>query len=172
MATAPTTRAKATPAAATPAADAPVNPATDAPAKIAAPAKAKVQPAAASAAAESPATILKSYENIIAIGKDTVEAWTEAGTILSRGVQDLNTKVLGLAQNLVEQNVSATKQLLTVKTIRDAVDLQTTFSRDQFDRLVSEGSHLSDLSIKLVEETLAPISQKVNAAIDKLVKTA
>ena len=163
MTTAPSTRAKANPAAATSA--------TAAPAKIAASAKAKAQPAAAPAA-ETPDAALKSYENIIAIGKDTVEAWTEASTILSRGVQDLSTKVIGLAQNLVEQNVSVSKQLLTAKTIRDAVDLHTSFSRDQFDRLISEGSHLSDLSIKLVEEALAPINQKVNAAIDKLVKAA
>ena len=68
--------------------------------------------------------------------------------------------------------VTASKQFLTAKTIREVVDLHTSFSRAQFDRLVSEGSHLSDLSVKLVEQSFAPLGQKVNAVIDKLVKAA
>ena len=165
MATTPTTRAK-TAAASAPAAE-----------KAAAPAKAAAKAVAVTtdhqeSVAQAQNAALKSYEEIVGIGKDAVEAWVEAGTIFSRGVQDLSTKVMGLAQTAVEQNVSVSKQILTAKTIRDVVDLHTNFSRDQFDRMVTEGSHLSDLSIKLVEESLAPLGQKVNAVIDRLVKAA
>ena len=57
---------------------------------------------------------------------------------------------------------------MTVKTIREVVDLHQTLSKEQVDHLLAEGSHLSDLSIKLVEESLAPISQKVNELIGRL----
>ena len=164
MATTPTTRAKATPAAA---AEAPAA----APAKAAAKAVAapKVQQEAVE---QAQAAALKSYEDIVGFGKETVEALVQAGSIFSRGVQDISTKVIGIAQNVVEQNVSVSKQILAAKTIRDVVDLQTAFSREQFDHLVNEGSHLSDLSVKLVEDSFAPLGQKVNEAIDKLVKAA
>ena len=115
---------------------------------------------------------LKSYEDIVGFGKDAVEAWVEAGSIFSRGFQDISSKVINIAQGVVEENVTASKQILAAKTIRDVVDLHSSFSRAQFDRLVSEGSHLSDLSVKLVEDSFAPLGQKVNAVIDKLVKAA
>jgi phasin family protein len=115
---------------------------------------------------------LKSYEDIVGFGKEAVEAFVEAGNIFTRGFQDIGTKVMGIAQGVVEDNVTASKQLFAAKTIRDVVDLQTSFSRAQFDRLVSEGSHISDLSVKLVEESFAPLGEKVNAVIDKLVKAA
>ena len=121
---------------------------------------------------QAQAAALKSYEDIVSFGKDAVEAWVQAGTVFSRGVQDIGSTVISLAQGVVEENVTASKQFLTAKTIREVVDLHTSFSRAQFDRLVSEGSHLSDLSVKLVEQSFAPLGQKVNAVIDKLVKAA
>ncbi len=122
--------------------------------------------------AKAQSAALKSYEDIVGFGKEAVDAWVQAGTIFTRGFHDIGSKVFGIAQGVVEDNVTASKQLLAAKTIRDVVDLQTSFSRTQFDRLVAEGSHLSDLSVKLVEESFAPLGQKVNAVIDKLVKAA
>jgi len=122
--------------------------------------------------AKAQTAALKSYEDMVGFGKDAVDVWVQASTIFSRGFHDIGNTVIGIAQCVVEDNVTASKQFLAAKTIRDVVDLQTSFSRAQFDRLVSEGSHLSDLSVKLVEESLAPLGQKVNAVIDKLVKAA
>lgn len=160
-------------------------PATPSRAKAAAPAKAIAKPAEAKpaevkavvakpveAVAESVAPVLNTYEDAVGFGKDAIEAWVQAGTILSKGFQDIGSTVFGFAQSMVEENVAVSKQLMAAKTLRDVVDLQTTFSRAQFDRLVSEGSHLSDLSVKLVEESFAPIGQKVNSVIDKFVSSA
>ena len=143
------------------------------------PAAAKVAPQAVTVTTDHVESVnqaqnaaLKSYEDIVGFSKDAVEAWVQAGTIFSRGFQDISSTVIGIAQGVVEENVTASKQFLAAKTIRDVVDLHSSFSRAQFDRLVSEGSHLSDLSVKLVEESFAPLGQKVNAVIDKLVKAA
>lgn len=150
-------------------------PATTSRAKAAAPAKAVAKQVIAKpveGVAEGDVSALNSYEDAVGFGKDAIEAWVQAGAILSKGFQDIGSTVFGFAQSLVEENVAVSKQLMAAKTLRDVVDLQTTFSRAQFDRLVSEGSHLSDLSVKLVEESFAPIGQKVNSVIDKFVSTA
>ncbi len=145
-------------------------PATTSRAKAAAPVKAVAKPVVEETAA--PLSALNAYEDAVGFGKEAIEAWVQAGTILSKGFQDIGSTVFGLAKSLVEENVAVSKQFLGVKTLREVVDLQASFSRSQFDRLVSESSHLSDLSVKLVEESFAPIGQKVNAALDKFVATA
>ena len=149
MATSPTPRAKATP-------------------KAAAPQIAPVTPEHAESVAQAQTAALKSYEDVVGFSKDALEAWAQSGSVLSRGLQDIGQKFFGLAQAVIEQNINASKQLLTVKTIREVVDLHQSLSKEQVEHLLAEGSHLSDLSIKLVEESLAPISQKVNELIGRL----
>ena len=185
MATAPTSRAKAATraaasVAAAPAA-APVAPAA-APAAVAPAAAAVEAPVAKTAAKptvskehvesvdQAKTAALKSYEDAVSLSKDAVEAWVQAGTVFSRGLQDISHKIMGVAQNVVETNVTASKQMLSAKTIRDVVDMHSTLSRENFDRLMAEGSHLSDLTMKLVEEALAPLNQKVNTLMERLVK--
>jgi phasin family protein len=149
-------------------------PATTPRAKAAAPAKtiAKQAVEVSTASIAAPVSTLNGYEDVVGFGKEAIEAWVQAGTILSKGFQDIGSTVFGLAKSLVEENVAVSKQFLGVKTLREVVDLHASFSRSQFDRLVSESSHLSDMSVKLVEESFAPIGQKVNAVIDKFVASA
>lgn len=115
---------------------------------------------------------VKSYEDAIAAAKENLDAVTKSGTILTRGLQDLGKNVLGLTQETIEETVAATKQMMAAKTLRELFDLQANAARSTFDKMMSEGTRLSDLSVKLIEEAFAPINDRVYATVDKLVKNA
>jgi phasin family protein len=114
----------------------------------------------------------KGYDDAVRYGKENVDAVVEAGTILSRGLQDIGKLVIGLTQEQVEQTMAASKAVLGVKSLHDLIDLQSLLVRSSLDRLLSEGVHLSDRSVKLVQEAFRPIGARVNATVDKLVKSA
>lgn len=114
----------------------------------------------------------QAYEEAVGSAKDAVDAVAQAGTIFSKGLQDIGKLVLGLAQVSVEEGVAASQQLLAAKTLRELVDVQSAVAKQQFDRLLSESSRLSDLSVKLVEESFAPLTERVTATVEKLVKRA
>lgn len=113
----------------------------------------------------------KAYEDAIASSKASLEAVTRASQVLTRGLQDIGKTVIGLSQESFEENVAASKQILAAKTLNELVDLQTTLFKSQLDRLLRQGGHIADLSTKLMEDALSPLSTSINAAIDKLVKT-
>jgi phasin family protein len=113
-----------------------------------------------------------SVEDAVALAKDNVEAVVKAGTILSKGLQDIGRDVLGLAQASIEESVSASKAVFGVKTLRELFDLQSNLVKANLDKLMSESTRLSDQSVKLVEEAFAPIQDRVNATVDRLVKAA
>jgi phasin family protein len=113
-----------------------------------------------------------SYEEAVAFGKDNLEAVIKAGSILSRGLQDLGKTMIGLAQESIEDSVAASRQFIGIKTLKDFIDLQTSIFKARFDRALDDGSRLSDQTVKLAEESFAPIGERVNVAVDKLVKTA
>lgn len=114
----------------------------------------------------------QAYEEAVSSAKDAVDAVAQAGTIFSKGLQDIGKLVLGLAQVSVEEGVAASQQLLAAKTLRELVDVQSAVAKQQFDRLLSESSRLSDLSVKLVEESFAPLTERVTATVEKLAKRA
>jgi len=114
----------------------------------------------------------KSYEDAVQATKEAVDALTKSGTILTKGLQDLTKAMFGLAQQTVEDTVAASKQLLAAKTLPELVDAQAALAKTSFDKLFAEGTRLSDLSVKLIEEAAAPLAERVNATVDKLVKRA
>ncbi|MGE5547209.1 MAG: phasin family protein [Solirubrobacterales bacterium] len=124
------------------------------------------------AAAKANVQVMKGYEDALQTARESAEAVSQASAVLARGLTELSQAVFGLAQETVEQSMEASRQLMAARTLRDLVDIQSSLAKAQLDKAIAEGSRLSDLSTKLVEEALAPINARVHAAFDRLVKTA
>jgi phasin family protein len=77
-----------------------------------------------------------------------------------------------LAQESLEDSVAAGKALVGAKTLKEVIDVSSSLAKSSFDKMVAESSKLSQLSSKLAEEALAPINSRVNAAVQKITKTA
>ncbi len=132
---------------------------------------AKTKSAAPAAPAETTAVAAapSPFEDAVALGRDNLEAMVRSGAILSRGLQDFGRLMLGLAQDTVEQGVGASQQMLAARSVTEVVDLQSSLARSGLDRLLAEGSRLSEVSIRLAEEAFAPIGERVTATLDRLV---
>jgi hypothetical protein len=52
------------------------------------------------------------------------------------------------------------------------MELQSGFARTAFEKAVAESNKMADASIKLTEQTLAPITARVTAAVETFGKTA
>ena len=122
------------------------------------------------AAVKAQTVAYKGYEDALAFSKENVEAMVKAGNIFAKGMQDLSKAVISLAQSAVEEHISASKALLSAKTVREFIDLQTEAAKSGVDKAVHEATRLSEQSVKLVEESLHPISERVHLAVDKLAK--
>ncbi len=77
---------------------------------------------------------------------------------------------MGFAQSSMDAQVAISKQLLGVKTFREAVDMQTSFTKTSFDTALAESAKLTELSVKVANEAMTPIQDRVNVMTDKLMK--
>lgn len=132
-----------------------------------APAPAPIQ---SDAAARAQASALKSYEELSAAAKDALDAVVASSEVLSQGLQNLGNTVYGLAQQSVDDGVALSKQLMAAKTLRELIDLQSAQVKAQLDRLLTEAPRLGDLSVKLVEDAVAPLNARVKAVVEKFTK--
>ena len=135
-----------------------------------------VAPAAAEVVPPTPdkagIAAFKGYEDILQFNKDTVDAFVKSSTIVAKGVQDLSKSIVTLAQESIEESMTAGKAFIGAKTFKEVVDLSSALAKANFDKLVVESNRLGQLSAKLAEEALVPISKRVGAVVEKLTKTA
>jgi phasin family protein len=116
------------------------------------------------------ATAFKSYEDLSKFSKENLDAYVAAGTTVAKGFETISRAWVSFAQETFDASAQVAKAMLTAKTLREAVDVQTDFAKTTFDKLVSEGTKVSELSVKVANEAAEPISARLNATIEKFLK--
>lgn len=111
--------------------------------------------------------VMKTTEEFVAFNQGNLEAVVKSGQIWFAGVQDLSRQVAATAQASFEQGLANFKALTTVKSLKEAMELQSTLTRSAIEKTLSESSKLTDASIKLTEQTIAPLAARVSLAVEK-----
>lgn len=117
-------------------------------------------------------TTIKTTEDLVAFSQGNLEAFVKAGQIWAAGVQDLSKSVAATAQAQMEEALATVKALAGVKSLKEAVDLQTSLARASVEKVVTESSKLTDAGIKLAEQTWAPLTARVTLAVEKYGRAA
>ena len=101
-----------------------------------------------------------------------MEAFNQAGHIWTAGVQDLSKTFAAPAQAQMDATMTSFKALATVKSLKDAVELQSAMARTSVEAAVTEASKMTDASMKLAEQAIAPITARVTLAVEKFGRAA
>ena len=116
--------------------------------------------------------VMKTAEELVAFSQGNVEAMVKSGQVWAAGVQDLSKQIAANAQASFDETVSTFKALTSVRSLKDALDLQTTFARSTMEKTLAESGKLTDASLKLTEQTLAPLTARLSLAVEKFAKSA
>ena len=110
---------------------------------------------------------MKTAEEIFAFTQGNVQAITQSSQILATGVQSMGQSVAATARANAEDVASTFKAFAAVKSVKEAMDLQTSLFRAMLDRAVSQTSQMTDSSMKLSEQAMAPITGRIAIASEK-----
>lgn len=117
-------------------------------------------------------TTMKQAEDFVSLGKGTFEAVMKSGQIWATGVQDFAKQVAASAQASLDETLATFKSMASVKSPQEALDLQTKAARSALERALTDSSRIGEASIKLFEQTMAPLAARANLAVEKLSKPA
>jgi phasin family protein len=115
---------------------------------------------------------MKTAEELVAFSQGNMEALVKSSQIWATGVQDLSKHIAAAAQASLDESMSAFKALTSVKSLKDAFELQSSFARSALEKSLAESGKLTDASFKLTEQALAPITARVTVAVEKFAKAA
>jgi phasin family protein len=110
---------------------------------------------------------IKTAEEFVSFGQGNVEAVMKSSQIWAAGVQDLGKHLAATAQAQMDETMATVKALSTVKSVKEAVELQTALAKTAMEKLMAETGKLTDASMKLAEQAFAPITERVTLATEK-----
>jgi phasin family protein len=117
-------------------------------------------------------TMINSTVDFAAIGKDNLEAFTESTKIWTAGVQDLTKQFAATAKASYEESMATFKALAAVKSVKEAIDLQSSYSKAAITKALAESTKLTEASMKLTEQAMAPITARMAVAVGAFSKAA
>jgi phasin family protein len=115
---------------------------------------------------------MKSAEEFVAFSQGNVEALVKSGQIWTAGVQDIGKLIAANAQASFDETMSTFKALSSAKSLKDAFDLQSSLARSTMEKAMAESGKLTDASLKLTEQVMAPLTARFTLAMEKFAKSA
>ena len=110
--------------------------------------------------------VMKTAEQVTQFSQGNVEAMMKSSQILATGLTDITKTMAATAKASMDETMSIFRAMTSVKSLKEAFELQSSFARTSMEKAVSESGRLTEQSMKLAEQAFAPISARVNAAVE------
>jgi phasin family protein len=117
-------------------------------------------------------SIFMGYEEFIAFSQSNVEALLQTNQVFAKAIQEIGKEIAALTQAELERVATASREALAAKSPQEALKVQTAFATASLERLLASSTKLGELNVKLATDTVAPITTKVSAAIQKVTARA
>lgn len=114
----------------------------------------------------------KQISDFAAFNTANLEAVTASGKIWAAGVTDLTHQVAGSAKSSFEHSVATFKVLTGVKSVNEAIAIQGSYGKAAFASAVAASKDLTEASVKLTEQAMAPLTARLAVAVESLSKAA
>jgi len=101
------------------------------------------------------------------MGQDQIDAVIKSSTIFQKGMEEIIKVASQIAQEAGEKQAAATKTLFSCKTLNEFTDAQSKLAQSSFDNFLSNATKLSELSVKVCTDCMAPINDQVGKAMKK-----
>jgi phasin family protein len=109
---------------------------------------------------------VKTAEQFAQFHQGNVEALVKASQIWATGLQDISKHVATNAQTAIEEGVTTFRALTSVKSMKEAFELQSSYAKSSLEKALAESGKLTETSLKLAEQAAAPLTARVNAAVE------
>jgi len=98
-----------------------------------------------------------SSANLAEFNRAAFDAVVESQAAVARGLEELSAELARLARSGIDAAARSATDMLAVKTLSDAVEVNAGFTRTSLDALVGGSAKLSELGARLAAEASQPI---------------
>jgi hypothetical protein len=100
-------------------------------------------------------------KDMLAFGRATLAIVAESQAAMARGFEAVALEMTGLARSGIATAGDSATALLGAKTLADAMEAQIGFARRSIDTLIGGTARLTEIGVRLANETTRPILSRV-----------
>ncbi len=105
-------------------------------------------------------------------GREGIEAFIKSSTILAKGMEDIIRTAASMSQSAAETQAELAKQIMGAKTLNDLTAAQNRIAQANFQELMASATKLSEMSVKVLNESIAPLSNQMAKGMNRASKMA
>jgi len=109
---------------------------------------------------------VKGYDQFVSFSKDTAEAMIKSANAAGKGLETMNGEAFAYARKSLEDSIVATKAILASKSVDEAIQLQSEFSKTAFETYVDELAKFGDMALAITKSAATPLQARVSAFVD------
>lgn len=105
------------------------------------------------------------------LSREHVEACIKSSTIFAKGCEDMMRTMMSLAQGAAERQGKYVKEALSSKTLNEFTEVQNKIAQANFDEFMSSATKMTEMSVKILNDSVEPINAQVTKGIQKATKS-
>lgn len=102
---------------------------------------------------------MKGYEELQKASQENFDAAVKSFGEVNKGVQAIASEVTDYTKKAIEEGTSTFEKLIGVKSVEQAVEIQTTYAKKAYDDYVSQVSKIGELYVELAKEAYKPVEK-------------
>ncbi len=103
--------------------------------------------------------MFKNLEDFQKFGKDQLEAVTAAGSVWTKGVQQIATEATDYSKKSFEASSGVVEKLLGVKSVEKAIEVQTEFAKQSYESFIAQSTKFGELFTNLAKDSFKPVEE-------------
>ena len=104
-------------------------------------------------------TVMKSCEDIGTMARDHMDATMKSASALSEGWSEIARNAQAHLQDSFSRSVSASKTMMSARTLPEITDMQQELMKDMFDSWVTLMGKMSQISARLSQSAMSPLTE-------------
>ncbi len=100
---------------------------------------------------------MKGYEEFQKTNQENYDTAVKNLEEVNKGVQAIASEVTDYTKKAIEDSSAAFEKLMGVKSVEQAIEIQTGFAKKAYDDYVSQASKIGEMYVTLAKEAYKPV---------------
>ena len=110
----------------------------------------------------------ENYEKLKAVAEEATDVMEETYATATKGSTEYGLKLIDAARLNTNAAFDFFSELITVKSLSEAIELSTAHARKQFEQVTEQGKELTSIVQKVANDTAEPVKAGVTKAFSKV----
>ena len=115
--------------------------------------------------------MIMNVENMQKFGKAQIDAVTASSAAMTKGMQDISTETTSFSKAFFELSSSAARELLGVKSVDKAMEIQMTFVKQAHEGLAAQTTKVIKMYKGMAHDVAKPFQENLTGRIGEATST-